>query len=97
MKEGGGPDGNICGYAEKCGGKNGKGQAGGRYMVKGLGFIWSCGGVVSEGVVVVESQKRLCFESEVTVEKDWPHLAHLICIRQSACIRLCLQRLENWV
>ncbi len=45
----------------------------------------------------VESQKRLCLLRLVTVLKACPHLWHLICIRQVACILLCLHRLENWV
>ena len=45
----------------------------------------------------VESQNLLCLDRLVTVLKACPHFWHLICIRQLACIRLCLQRLENWV
>lgn len=45
----------------------------------------------------VESQKRLCFDNDVTVLKLWPHLLHLICMRQSACIRLWRHKFENWV
>lgn len=44
-----------------------------------------------------ESQKRLCLDKDVTVPKVWPHFVHLICIRQSACIRLCRHRFENCV
>ena len=43
------------------------------------------GGRVSEGAV---SQNLLCFANEVTVENACPHLSHLICNRQSACILL---------
>lgn len=45
----------------------------------------------------VESQNRLCFDSDVTVLKLCPHLLHLICMRQSACIRLWRHRFENCV
>lgn len=100
MNGGGGPGLKIWGYGAKCGGKNGSGQVGGLYM-KGLlpamGLRGSWGGVLIVVGEVVESQKRLCFVSDVTVEKDCPHLTHLICIRQSACMRLWRQRLENWV
>lgn len=43
------------------------------------------------------SQNRLCLLREVTVEKACPQSLHLICWRQSACILLWRQRLENWV
>ena len=43
------------------------------------------------------SQNRLCLLSDVIVEKACPQSVHLICCRQSACIRLCRQRLENCV
>lgn len=49
------------------------------------------------GVNGVESQNRLCLDKDVPVLKLWPHLLQWICIRQSACIRLCLQRFENCV
>lgn len=78
-----------------------KDKPGGLYIEKGLlgvmGFSGNWEGAGREGVGVVESQKRLCFERDVTVEKDWLHLTHLICIRQSACIRLWRQRFENCV
>lgn len=61
------------------------------------GVGWCCRGCVRVGVTLVESQNRLCFDSEVTVLKLWPHLLHFICIRQSACMRLWRHKLENCV
>ena len=43
------------------------------------------------------SQNLLCLLSDVIVENAWPQSVHLICCRQSACIRLWRHRLENWV
>lgn len=102
MKAGGGPEGwKICGYGGKWGGKKGMEHAGGLYIEKGLlvpiEFKERGPGLLRGDAGVVESQKRLCFDKDVTVEKDWPHLTHLICIRQSACIRLWRQRFENCV
>lgn len=70
--------------------------AGGRYMRNGFWLLLGigrvvmgcCGGTVSPGALLVESQNLLCLERDVTVENDWLHLTHLICMRQSACIRL---------
>jgi len=44
---------------------------------------------------VVDSQKRRCFVKEVTELNDWPHLPHLTCRRQLACMRRWRQRFEN--
>lgn len=57
----------------------------------------NCGMAPGGPVGGVESQNRLCLDKEVTVLNDWPHFTHLICMRQSACMRLCRHRLENWV
>lgn len=65
-------------------------------MRKGLVVgVGSCGIVPGGPVGVVESQNRLCFDNDVTVLNDCPHLTHLICMRQSACMRLCRHKFEN--
>lgn len=62
------------------------------------GWCWDgWGAPPPPGDGVVESQNRLCLDSDVTVLNDWPHLTHLICMRQSACIRLWRHRFENCV
>lgn len=80
---------------------NGRGHPGGLYIENGLllaiGLRGSWGDLAREGAGVVESQNRLCLESDVCVENHWLHLRHLNCVLQSACIRLCRQRFENCV
>ena len=43
------------------------------------------------------SQKRRCLLREEVVLNIWPQSLHLICVRQSACMRLWRHRLENCV
>lgn len=92
-------------YGAKPGGKNAGGPC--RNIRKGFGgggvvivFVswdtcWCC--CCGWPPELVESQKRLCLDSDVTVLKLCPHFVHLICIRQSACIRLWRHKFENCV
>lgn len=90
------------GNGENPGGKN---DAWLRSIKYGLGGVVMADGICCDcccwdwllETVPVESQNRLCFDNDVTVLKLWPHLLHLICIRQSACIRLWRHKFENCV